>query len=307
MVYGAAMGSFAVESFGIRGFEGVGAEDVLRRVRAFQDLTHVVRGGCRVSRAGESRRYEEAGVDLVGAEAARTAHRASWWPVPGRALSVGKIGAFGGMVRVPAGMRRNRYSCSVPSGVGTKVLVARTRPGGSIPSVKISSTTASTTSWSHGAAPIAFMDYIAGAALDGRPDRRDRRSGVARGCRSARDGLAGGETAQMPGLYQPGTFDLAGHDHRCGRRGRAIHGDHVQPGDVLLGTLRPVCIRTATRWRCRIVFDHMGLDVEDDWPDSPGSVADALLAVHRSYWRAVQPVFDRVHALAHITGGGIWR
>ena len=124
------------------------------------------------------------------------------------ALSVGKVGAFGGMVRVPAGHaaagaraehRRRRHQ-----GAG-----GARRPAGSTPWARTWSTTASTTSWCTAPRPLAFMDYIAGAGLSVEQIAGSV-EGVARGCRAHEMALAGGETAQMPGLYQPGNFDLAG-------------------------------------------------------------------------------------------------
>ena len=146
--------------------------------------------------------------------------RGSARPVAGTRtpLSVGKVGAFGGMVRVPAGHaeadagaqhRRRRHQ-------GAR---GARRPGGSTPWARTSSTTASTTSWSTAPTPIAFMDYIAGSGL-GVEQIAGLVEGIARGCRAHGMALAGGETAQMPGLYQPGTYDLAGHHRRRGRGGR---------------------------------------------------------------------------------------
>jgi phosphoribosylformylglycinamidine cyclo-ligase len=156
----------------------------------------------------------------------------------------------------------------------------------------------------HGATPIAFMDYVAGAELTA-TQLAGIVEGVARGCRAHGMSLAGGETAQMPGLYQPGTFDLAGTIVGVVEEDRAIHGDHVRPGDVLLGYEATGLHTNGYTLARRIVFERMKLDVDDMVPELGVSVADALLAVHRSYWLATRPVFDQVHAFAHITGGGI--
>jgi phosphoribosylformylglycinamidine cyclo-ligase len=156
----------------------------------------------------------------------------------------------------------------------------------------------------HGAVPVAFMDYIAGDRL-GLEQIAAIVEGIARGCRAHRMTLAGGETAQMPGLYQPGTYDLAGTIVGVVEEDRALHGDRVQPGDVLLGYASTGLHTNGYTLARRIVFDRMGLGVADRLGDSGSTVAEALLAVHRSYFRAVMPVIDRVHALAHITGGGI--
>lgn len=251
--------------------------------------------------AGDARQYSAAGVDLVGAEAAkqRIGELAASTRTP---LSVGKIGAFGGMIRVPAGMRSPVLVLST-DGVGTKVLIAV--QAGRLDTVGEDLVNHSVNDiLVHGATPIAFMDYVAGAELSAE-QLAEIVVGVARGCRAHEMNLAGGETAQMPGLYRPGTFDLAGTIIGVVEEDQAIHGDHVQPGDVLLGYAANGLHTNGYTLARHIVFDTMGLEVGDRFPDSDGTVADALLAVHRSYWRAVRTVFDRIHALAHITGGGI--
>jgi phosphoribosylformylglycinamidine cyclo-ligase len=156
----------------------------------------------------------------------------------------------------------------------------------------------------HGAMPLAFMDYLAGSAL---PVDRIATivEGIARGCRAHGMALAGGETAQMPGLYQPGTYDLAGTIIGVVEEDRAIHGSGIVPGDLLLGYASTGLHTNGYTLARRIVFEQLGLGVDDQLGGIGRSVADALLAVHRSYYRSVFPVLDRFHGLAHITGGGI--
>jgi phosphoribosylformylglycinamidine cyclo-ligase len=117
--------------------------------------------------------------------------------------------------------------------------------------------------------------------------------------------LAGGETAQMPGLYQPGTYDLAGTIVGVVDEDRALHGEAIVPGDVLLGYASTGLHTNGYTLARRVVFDRMRLELDDTLGDTGQTVADALLAIHRSYARSVGPVLDRVHGLAHITGGGI--
>jgi phosphoribosylformylglycinamidine cyclo-ligase len=156
----------------------------------------------------------------------------------------------------------------------------------------------------HGAAPIAFMDYIAGDGL-GVEQIAGLVEGIARGCRAHAMALAGGETAQMPGLYRPGTYDLAGTIVGVVEEDEALHGDAVIPGDALLGYASSGLHTNGYTLARRIVFDTLKLGLDDPLGDTGRSVADALLAVHRSYASSVMPVIRRVHALAHITGGGI--
>jgi phosphoribosylformylglycinamidine cyclo-ligase len=156
----------------------------------------------------------------------------------------------------------------------------------------------------HGATPIAFMDYLAASGLD-IDQIAGLVEGIARGCRAHAMALAGGETAQMPGLYQPGTYDLAGTIVGVVEEDRALHGEAIVPGDVLLGYASTGLHTNGYTLARRIVFERMGLAVEDPFGDTGQTVGDALLAVHRSYFRSVVPVLDRMHGLAHITGGGI--
>ena len=101
--------------------------------------------------------------------------------------------------------------------------------------------------------------------------------------------LAGGETAQMPGLYQPGHYDLAGTIIGVVEEDEALHGDRIVPGDVLLGYAATGLHTNGYTLARRIIFETMGLGVHQPLPGTGQSVADALLAVHRSYFEAVIP------------------
>ena len=248
--------------------------------------------------AGE---YAAAGVDLARADEAKARIGTA---VAGTrtALSVGKVGAFGGMVRVPPGMRKPTLVLST-DGVGTKVLVAL--QAGRFDTVGEDLVNHSVNDiLVHGARPIAFMDYIAGSAL-GVEQIAGIVEGIARGCRNHGMALAGGETAQMPGLYQAGTYDLAGTIIGVVEEDEAIHGEAIVPGDVLLGYASTGLHTNGYTLARRIVFDRMGLTLDARLGDTGQTVADALLAVHRSYVPSIEPIIRRVHGLAHITGGGI--
>ena len=117
--------------------------------------------------------------------------------------------------------------------------------------------------------------------------------------------LAGGETAQMPGLYQPGNFDLAGTIVGVVEEKEALHGDRIQPGDVLLAYASTGLHTNGYTLARRVIFDVMRLTLDAPLGETGLSVADALLAVHQSYVAAVMPVVSRLHGIAHITGGGI--
>jgi phosphoribosylformylglycinamidine cyclo-ligase len=248
-----------------------------------------------------TRRYTEAGVDLAGADEAK-ARIGELVAGTRTALSVGEVGAFGGMVRVPAGLRRPTLVLST-DGVGTKVLVAlQARRYDTVGEDLVNHSVNDILV--HGATPIAFMDYIAGSGL-GVGEIAGLVEGIARGCRAHGMALVGGETAQMPGLYQPGTYDLAGTIIGVVEEESALHGDRIAPGDVLLAYASTGLHTNGYTLARSIVFEQMGLGLDDALGDTGATVAEALLAVHRSYFRSVMPVISRVHGLAHITGGGI--
>jgi len=217
-------------------------------------------------------------------------------------LAVGAIGAFGGMVRVPPGYERPVLVLST-DGVGTKVLVAARASvhdtvGEDLVNHCVNDILV------HGAMPLAFLDYVATGQLE--PEVAAAIvAGVARGCRAHDMTLAGGETAQLPDLYQPGHYDLAGTIVGVVKERAALHGDLVRPGDVLIGYASNGLHTNGYTLARRIVFDTLRLDVLDEFPETGRTVAQVLLDVHRSYATAVTPIISRLHALAHITGGGI--
>lgn len=248
--------------------------------------------------AGE---YAAAGVDLASADEAK-ARIGRLVAGTRTSLSVGRVGAFGGMVRIPPGMRCPTLVLST-DGVGTKVLVAL--QAGRFDTVGEDLVNHSVNDiLVHGARPIAFMDYIAGSGL--RVEQiAGLVEGIARACRAHDMALAGGETAQMPGLYQPGTYDLAGTIVGVVEEDEALHGDAIVPGDLLLAYASTGLHTNGYTLARRIVFERMQLGLDDILGDTGQRVADALLAVHRSYVSSVLPVIGRLHGLAHITGGGI--
>ena len=245
--------------------------------------------------------YAAAGVRLDAAEEAqrRIAALVRTTRTP---LALGAIGAFAGMVRVPPGYERPVLVLST-DGVGTKVLVAaragvHDTVGEDLVNHCVNDILV------HGATPLAFLDYVATGQLE--PDVAAAIvAGVARGCRAHDVTLAGGETAQLPDLYQPGHYDLAGTIVGVVEERAALHGDLVRAGDVLIGYASNGLHTNGYTLARRIVFDTLRLDVLDEFPETGRSVAQVLLDVHRSYATAVTPIISRLHALAHITGGGM--
>ena len=246
-------------------------------------------------------KYAAAGVKLDTAEEAkrRIAELVRATRTP---LARGQIGGFGGMVRVPDGYEKPVLVMST-DGVGTKVLVAAAAGihdtvGEDLVNHSVNDILV------HGATPLAFMDYIATGNLV--PEIAAQIvAGVARGCRAHDMTLAGGETAQLPDLYQPGHYDLAGSIVGVVEEDKALHGDRVKPGDQLIGYGSTGLHTNGYTLARKIIFESMKLRVDAPFPETEQTVGQVLLAVHRSYAAALRPVLDEVHALAHITGGGI--
>jgi phosphoribosylformylglycinamidine cyclo-ligase len=248
-----------------------------------------------------SDRYADAGVHLDAAADAkrRIAELVAKSRTP---LALGRVGGFGGMIRVPPGFTKPVLVMST-DGVGTKVLVAaRAGVHDSVGEDLVNHCVNDILV--HGARALAFLDYFASGELV--PEVAAAVvQGIARGCAAHEMTLAGGETAELPDLYAAGHYDLAGTIVGVVEEDAALHGDRVQPGDAVIGYVSSGLHTNGFTLARRIVFDQLKLDVHDRFPDSNRSVAEVLLAVHTSYAAAITPVLPRLHALAHITGGGI--
>jgi len=246
-------------------------------------------------------RYRAAGVDLAAADAAK-ARIAELVKGTRTAASVGLVGAFGGLVRIPPDVKDPVLVAST-DGVGTKVLVAiRAGRHGTVGEDLVNHCVNDILV--HGARPIGFLDYFASGRLDPAV-AAEVVSGVARGCRAHGMPLVGGETAEMPDVYRAGEYDLAGTILGVVSEGEALHGDRVAAGDVLVGYAASGFHTNGYSLLRRVVFGDLALGLDDSFPETGASVADVLLAVHRSYFAAVWAARARLHGLAHITGGGI--
>ena len=246
-------------------------------------------------------RYRAAGVDLAAADAAK-ARIAELVTGTRTVASVGLVGAFGGLVRIPRDVKDPVLVAST-DGVGTKVLVAiRAGRHGTVGEDLVNHCVNDILV--HGARPIGFLDYFASGRLDPAV-AAEVVSGVARGCRAHGMPLVGGETAEMPDVYRAGEYDLAGTILGVVAEGEALHGDRVAAGDVLVGYAASGFHTNGYSLLRRVVFGDLALGLDDAFPETGASVADVLLAVHRSYFAAVWPARARLHGLAHITGGGI--
>ena len=162
-----------------------------------------------------------------------------------------------------------------------------------------------------GASPLFFMDYLATGRLS--PDVSAAViEGVAAGCRENHCALLGGETAEMPGFYGDGEYDLAGFIVGLVDRSRLIDGRKIETGDVLIGLPSAGLHTNGYSLARKIVFDIAGLSVDSELDDvEPGAtVGDVLLQPHRTYLNTLAPLLrsaggHAVRGLAHITGGGL--
>ncbi|MBL8550829.1 MAG: phosphoribosylformylglycinamidine cyclo-ligase [Hyphomonadaceae bacterium] len=156
-----------------------------------------------------------------------------------------------------------------------------------------------------GAKPLLFLDYFATGKLDAAA-AAEIVKGIADGCRRAGCALAGGETAEMPGLYAPGDFDLAGFALGAAERGTLLPKmDAMRPGDVILG-LGSSGVHSNGFSLVRRIAADTGLPWDAPAPFAPGnSLGEALLTPTRIYVEALLPLLDGIKGLAHITGGGL--
>jgi phosphoribosylformylglycinamidine cyclo-ligase len=157
-----------------------------------------------------------------------------------------------------------------------------------------------------GAVPLFFLDYFAVGKLDA-AIMAQVVSGLSRGCRQNGCALIGGETAEMPGLYAPGEYDLAGFIVGAARRSELLTCKGIREGDVLLGLPSNGLHTNGYSLARKLLFDVAGHEPGSVVPELGGTVADELLKVHRSYLQPIRALADKglLHGAAHITGGGI--
>ena len=161
-----------------------------------------------------------------------------------------------------------------------------------------------------GAEPLFFLDYLATGHLDPKA-HAEVVVGIAEACHTCHCALLGGETAEMPGFYAPGDFDLAGFAVGVVEKSRIVSGSRIEEGDVVLGLASSGLHSNGYSLARKIVFEAAGLKVTDEMPGLGRTVADELLVPTRLYSPAVQAVLHYystkkvVHGMAHITGGGL--
>jgi phosphoribosylformylglycinamidine cyclo-ligase len=213
-------------------------------------------------------------------------------------------GSFGGLFRVPAGYR-NPVMVASADGVGTKLKIAmRARRHSTVGADLVNHCVNDILV--EGARPLFFLDYIGMGKLEA-GTVEDVVRGVAEGCRENECALLGGETAEMPDFYAPGEYDLAGFIVGMVEEDERPGAHRVAEGDTLIGLASAGFHTNGYSLLRRLFFEELRLDVNDAYPGLDATVGEVLLRTHRSYLNALLPLLDdgAVHALAHITGGGI--
>jgi len=255
------------------------------------------------SKGRNKKAYASAGVDVdLGNKLKRGIHslvRQTHGP-----LVLGKIGGFGGLFRANFhGIREPVLVASI-DGVGTKLRVAFALNKHDTVGADLVNHCADDIAVL-GARPLFFLDYIGCGKLEPRVFRQLLR-GFSRASRSAGCALIGGETAQMPGMYRKGEYDLAGCIIGVVDRGNIIDGRKIRPGDVILGLESNGLHTNGYSLAREILFRKMRLKVTSRVPGSAKTVGQELLRVHKNY----QPLLAKIPSgmikgLAHITGGGL--
>jgi phosphoribosylformylglycinamidine cyclo-ligase len=248
--------------------------------------------------------YRSAGVDIDAATKAvakiRELARSTFRP---EVLS--DIGSFGGLFRLDTARYLRPVLVASTDGVGTKLKVAiltgrNDGVGYDLVSHCINDILV------QGARPLFFLDYLAMGKLDS-DVAASVISGMAEACREFGLALLGGETAEMPGFYQPGDYDIAGTIVGVVEEDRILDGTRVRKGDRLVALESWGLHTNGYSLARKVFFEHEGLAPDSHVAAIGGTVADVLLAPHRCYLRELEPLLeaDVVHAMAHITGGGL--
>ena len=248
--------------------------------------------------------YKASGVDIdAGNEAVRRIRSLARSTFTAGVLS--DIGSFGGLFRMEPGRYKEPVLVASADGVGTKLRVAfLSGRHGTIGADLVNHCVNDILV--QGAEPLFFLDYLATGRLA--PEIAEAVvSGMAHACRENDCALLGGETAEMPGFYKDGEYDVAGFIVGVVDRSRLINGRTIAVGDILVGVPSSGLHTNGYSLARHIVFDTLKLSVDAHVPELQQTVGDALLEPHRSYLPVIRPLLEatRIKGMAHITGGGI--
>src|SRR5664279_1470445 len=248
--------------------------------------------------------YADAGVDIEKAN--RTKQRIKYLAHKTFTKSVlSEIGGFGGLFQIDKKKYLDPVLVSSVDGVGTKLKVAfemnlHHTIGGDLVNHCVNDIAV------QGAAPMFFMDYLATGKLQ--PEIAEKVvTGLAEACKHNGCALIGGETAEMPGFYPDGEYDLAGFIVGVVERDKIIVGKDVVPGDVLIGLPSNGLHTNGYSLARKLLFSIAGYSPETYVNAIKGKVGNELMKTHKSYWPAIRRLVEAecVSAMAHVTGGGI--
>jgi phosphoribosylformylglycinamidine cyclo-ligase len=248
--------------------------------------------------------YRQSGVDIdAGNETVRRIKQLARGTFTPGVLS--EIGSFGGLFKLDRTGVTEPVLVASADGVGTKLKVAfmsgrHDTVGADLVNHCVNDILV------QGARPLFFLDYLATGRLS--PDVAEQViTGVAKGCRENGCALLGGETAEMPGFYADGEYDIAGFIVGLVDRDRVVNGSGIVPGDVLIGLPSAGLHTNGFSLARRVFFETCGYRVDTHLAELGGTIGDVLLAPHRSYLRIVSPLLEErlIKGMAHITGGGI--
>ncbi|MEE8294771.1 MAG: phosphoribosylformylglycinamidine cyclo-ligase [Sphingomonadales bacterium] len=249
--------------------------------------------------------YKDAGVDIAAGDAlverikplAKSTRRAG---------ADSDLGGFGGLFDLRAAGFKDPVLVAATDGVGSKVKIALEcnildTVGIDLVAMCVNDLIV------QGAEPLFFLDYFATGHLEIDPAHQII-SGIAEGCRQAGCALIGGETAEMPGLYQGKDFDLAGFSVGAAERGTLLSPDNVKTGDIILGLPSSGIHSNGFSLVRKIVEEH-GISYSDTkvFEGCEGTLGEAILAPTKIYVEALLPLLKagKIKALSHITGGGL--
>jgi phosphoribosylformylglycinamidine cyclo-ligase len=252
----------------------------------------------------ETTTYKDAGVDIDQADAFIKAIRPLVKSTY-RTGVLGEIGAFGGMFHLGADKYRDPVLVSATDGVGTKIKIAVLMDRHDTIGIDLVAMCANDIIV-HGATPVFFLDYLAMGRLEPVVATQII-EGITNGCRQSRCSLIGGETAEMPGLYQPGDYDLAGFVVGVVERDQIIDGSDIAVGHKIIGLASSGLHSNGYSLVRRVLLEQHGFQLTEVFPELDGPLGEELLKPTRIYVETVLNLLRDfpLSGICHVTGGGL--
>ncbi|HBA73355.1 MAG: phosphoribosylformylglycinamidine cyclo-ligase [Geobacteraceae bacterium GWC2_55_20] len=248
--------------------------------------------------------YKDAGVDIAAGNSFVNMIK-PLVKATSRPEVLADIGGFGGLFSLNASKYKNPVLVSGTDGVGTKLKIAFMADRHDTVGIDLVAMCVNDIIV-QGAEPLFFLDYLATGKL--LPEKAaEVVKGIAEGCKQAGCALIGGETAEMPGFYADGEYDVAGFTVGVVDRDSIIDGSCISVGNRLIGIASSGLHSNGYSLARKLIFDHMGLEIDSELPGTGSSVADVLLTPTRIYVRSILNLLKdfSIKGIAHITGGGL--